>query len=138
QVDLVEDQECLSFGSFHQLQHKLVAGAEFLRDVDNQQQDIAADQCVLDFLHHPFIQGVGWLVNAGGIDKDDLPGLPVSLLLDVDDSGDAVSRGLRLVSYDGQLFADKCIEQGGLPCIRATDDGNETGAKRHTTSLPRF
>src|SRR6185369_4804622 len=54
------------------------------------------------------------------------------------DAGYSISRSLGFVGDYGQLFADKSIQQRGLACIRSANDRDETGAKRHTTSLPRF
>ena len=51
---------------------KLVAGAEPLRGVDDEQDGVAAFQRLVHFLHHLLVQRARGLVHAGRIDEDDL------------------------------------------------------------------
>ena len=70
-------------------------------------------------------------MNSGRVDQHDLPGLASLLLGDVDDSENAVARGLRLGRNDGQLLADQRIQQRALARVGAAENADESGVKGH-------
>ncbi len=74
-------------------------------------------------------------MHAGSVDENDLPGWAALLLGHVDDSQDAVARGLRLGADDGELFADERIQQRGLAGVGASEDADETGMEGHGDRL---
>src|SRR5689334_23731195 len=65
------------------------------------------------------------------IDQDHLSDGLALLVLYVNDALNAITRGLWLVSYDGQLLTHQRVEQCGFPGIRPPDNRNKTGSKGH-------
>ena len=116
---------------------QLLQNGEAMGDVDDEQDGVAGLQRVMDLLHHAAVEvGVG-LVNAGGIDEDELGGGVAFRLLglfeggQLQDAEDAVAGGLGLVGDDGELLAEKRVEERGLAGVGTADDGDETRAERH-------
>ena len=130
-VNLVQQQEAGLAALLDDVEHELVAGTELRRRIHDQQQQIAAFQRVVHFLHHAPVQRVDGLVNSGSVHQNDLSGGALGLALDVDDSLNAIARGLRLARDDGEFFADQRVQQRGLARVGAADDGDESGAKCH-------
>jgi hypothetical protein len=65
-------------------------------------------------------------VNTGGVNEHDLRLGAAFACRQVDDSLDAVARGLRLVGHDRQLLAGKGIQQRGLARVGPAENGGET------------
>ena len=126
EIDLVQQQEGFDLGALDDIEDELVSGAELLGDIDDEQDEVAAFERIVDLLHHALVELVLRLVYAGSVHEDDLPGGTLGLALYVDDAGDAVARGLRLVGDDGEFFADQRIEQSGFARIGTADDGYES------------
>ena len=74
-------------------------------------------------------------MNSGRVDEHDLPGFASLLLGDVDDSENAVARGLGLRRNDGQLLAHQRIQQRALARIGPSENANESGVKGHEYRL---
>ena len=62
-------------------------------------------------------------MQAGCIDEYDLP------VLAGRDAEQLIARGLRMIGYDRDLFADESIHQAGFSDIRATHNRNEAGTE---------
>ncbi len=99
--------------------------------VDDEEDEIAGFESVVDLLHHAPVELGGGLVDAGSIDEDDLRGGPAGVGFglfaegDFENSVDAGAGGLRFVSDDGELLPQQRVEESGLACVRPTDDGDE-------------
>ena len=122
----------------HHIERELVAGAEFLRGIHQQQQQITTFQRGPDFLHHLAVERRVRFMNAGGIHEDDLPGGPAFPGGHVDHTQDAVTRGLRFVGDDRNFFAYQRVQQRRLARVRAAKDADETGAKCHAAQALNF
>src|SRR5208337_2047990 len=85
--------------------------------------------------HHLAPERGAGTVNSGRVDEHDLPGLASLLLGDVDDSENAVARGLGLRRNDGQLLAHQRIQQRALARIGPSENANESGVEGHEDSL---
>jgi len=59
-------------------------------------------------------------VNAGRIDQDDLG------VVTIQDSLDSIASGLWLIGDDGDLLADKRIDERGFACVGPAHDRHET------------
>ncbi len=112
EIDLVEQQKGFELAAFDQVERELVAGAELLGRVGDEQQQIAAFDRVVDLLHHALVERVGGLVDAGRVDENDLPGGTAAGAFEVDDAADPIARGLRFVGDDSELFAHQRVQQG--------------------------
>src|ERR1019366_6276 len=112
QVDFVEQQDDGNVCLLREIQDELVAFVELAGGIDDYQQQVASLERVVNLFHHAAIEGVDRLVHARRIDQDELPGGPLTFLLDVDDALNAVARSLRLAGDDGQFFANERIEKG--------------------------
>src|ERR1019366_206596 len=112
QVDFVEQQNDGNVGLLREIQDELVAFVELAGSIDDHQQQVASLERVVNLFHHAAVEGVDRLVHARRIDQDELPGGPLTFLLDVDDALNAVARSLRLAGDDGQFFANERIEKG--------------------------
>ena len=85
---LLSSRKVLTLASLDQVESELSrSAAELLRRVDDEQQQIAAFDRVVDFLHHALVERVGGLMDAGCVDKDDLPGGTASGAFEVYDAG---------------------------------------------------
>ena len=102
-----------------QVHDKPVAAAEFRRAIDHKQNRIHRVNGDLGVLHQHLPQAVVGLVDAGGIDKDDL-GLGRS-----EDAAQAVAGGLGSGGGDGDFLADEGVHQRRFADIGPTDDGDE-------------
>ena len=100
--------------------------------VDDEEDGVAGFEGVVDLLHHPAVELGVRLVDAGGVDEDDLgggmAGVGLGLLFegDFEHAVDAGAGGLGLMCDDGQLLAQKGVEQRGFAGIGAADDRDET------------
>ena len=65
------------------------------------------------------------LVDAGGIDEDDL------VLARGVDAKQRMPRGLRFFAGDGDFLADEVVNQGGFADVGAANDGDVSGALGH-------
>ena len=65
------------------------------------------------------------LVDAGGIDEDDL------VLARGVDAEQRVPRGLRFFAGDGDFLADEVVDEGGFADVGTTNDGDVSGARVH-------
>ncbi len=108
---LFSSRKVFDLGALDDFEDELVSGAELLRDIDDEQDEVAAFQRIVNLLHHALVELVLRLVYAGSVDEDDLPGGALGLALHVNDAGDAVARGLRFVGDDGEFFANQRVEQ---------------------------
>src|SRR5579875_2241785 len=87
-------------------------------------------------LQHASIKHVAGLMDARCIHKNDLRGRALTRLgffgWYLDDSMDAVARGLGLTGDNRYFFAGEGIQQRGLAGVGAADDGDESGAHFHS------
>ena len=74
EIDLVQQQEGLGLGALDDVEHELVSGAELLGDIDNEQDEVATFQRIIDLLHHALVELVLRFVYAGSVHEDDLAG----------------------------------------------------------------
>ena len=74
-------------------------------------------------IHHPHVQFVQRLVNAGRIEDGDLAARIV------EDSDDAIARRLRLLGDDGHFLTEDAIEQCRFAGIRAADERDDAEAR---------
>ena len=123
QVDLVRQQEDGNGQLLDQRQRVLVAGREFARCIDHQQEQVAALQCLPHLGHHALVHARLGPVDSRRVQKDDLGVGPVH------DPLDAVPRGLRLVGDDGDLGAHQRVQQRRFANIRPPENGNKPGNK---------
>src|SRR5437667_442457 len=91
QVDLVEDDEELRLLLrlllvAQHLDDELIALAEWLGGVDDEDGDVGLGEARPDVVHHPHVELVQRTVNAGRVEKGDLSPLPV-----VEDADDTVA-----------------------------------------------
>src|SRR5438105_6918976 len=70
-------------------------------------------------------------MHARRIHEDDLTGGVPLHRGQVDHALNIAAGGLRLMSDDGDFFADQRIQQRGFARIGPSDDGNEAGAEGH-------
>src|SRR5208337_2154535 len=71
-VDLVQKEETGQLGPLGDLKHKLIARAELLTRIHDQQQEVATFHSVVHLFHHAPVERIDRLVDARRIDKDDL------------------------------------------------------------------
>src|SRR5262249_14501112 len=112
-------------------EHLLVRGAKALAGVHQQQNEITAFQCRMNFLHHLAVQAAVRLVHARCVDEDNLSRGPSALRFHVADALDIHPRGLWLFRNDGNLLAHQRVEQRALAGVGAADYRHEAGAVRH-------
>ncbi len=126
-VDLVDYEKYGTIELLDQLQDKFVFTAFAFRPgrwlfprrqrfavaggIDHEDDDVAAFQGFIDLLHHAPVELRARPVDAGGIHENDLSGVAALACRHLHDSLNSVARGLRLVADDGDLFADKGIQQ---------------------------
>ena len=110
--------------------------------VDDEEDGVAGFEGVVDLLHHAAVELSVGLVDAGGVDEDELgcgvAGIDFVFFAqgDFENAVDAGARGLRFVGDDGELLAEQRVEQCGFPGIGTADDGDETGAEGHRLYYP--
>jgi hypothetical protein len=109
-----------------------------VRHVHDEEHGVARFERVVDLLHHAAVELRLRLVHARSIHEDDL-GRRVSrdallLLADghLEDTVDARTGRLRLMSDDREALAEQRVQQRGLACIRAADNRDESRAEGHT------
>ncbi len=127
---------CLSFGIGHFLARQRTRLIGGLRNcfklhaaggVHEDEDDIAGFDGFVDFLQHAAVELGAGLVDAGGIDKDDLRGgIRVLVRGDFDHAQDAIARGLRLGGDDGYLFAGEGVEEGAFADVGPAENGDES------------
>src|SRR5947209_11468273 len=83
-VHFVEQQKDRASGFLHQFQYMLVPGAELLGRIHNQQDQVATVERIVNLAHHLAVQAAVRPMDAGSIDKDDLPGRPAFLRFYID------------------------------------------------------
>ena len=149
-VDLVEDEDDGAGELFHEREGEFVLGsgegpagggmgiAFFTRrrqavgGVDEEEDEVAGFEGVVDLLHHAAVELGGGLVDARGVDEDDLgggvAGVGFSFFAEgeFEDSVDAGSRRLGFVGDDGELLAEQRVEQSGFAGVWPADDGDES------------
>jgi hypothetical protein len=101
-----------------------VAGAHRLVGGDAEDDHVDVGQGVADDVVEPAAEQAARLVQARGVDEDQLPVGPV------DDAAEGVPGGLRAVADDADLLADQRIGQGGLARVRPAHQGGEAAAER--------
>ena len=74
EIDLVQQQEGFGLGALDDVERELVSGAELLGDIDDEQDEVATFERVIDLLHHALVELVSRLVYAGRVHEDDLAG----------------------------------------------------------------
>ena len=120
EVDLVEDGEALGLGVAEHVDDVLVAAAERLAGVPDHGHDVGLGHRGADVVHHPDVELVQRLVDAGGVEEGDLAALGI-----VEDADDAVTRRLRLGRDDGDFVSEDAVQQRRLAGVRAADDGHD-------------
>ena len=73
-----------------------------------------------NFVHHLPAEDVFRLVNSGRIDEDDLR------VVAIQDSLNAIARGLRLRRNDGDFAPDERVDKSGFAGVGAADNGDES------------
>ena len=104
---------------------KLVATADGGGGVHDQRERVDAFEGVLQLVHHLAAENVLGFVDAGRIDQDDLR------VFAIQDSLNAVARGLRLGRNDGDFAADELVDQRRFARVGAAYYGDESGFKGH-------
>ena len=128
-VDLVDEEEDgLQLHLPEDLDDELVAVAEGLGGVDEEAEEVGRLQRGEDEVHHPPVEGVEGLVDAGVVDEDDLA--PVGGL----DAQDADAGRLGLVRDDGDLLAEKGVDERGLADVRAAEEGHGADPEQRASS----
>ena len=125
-IDLVEGQDRRHPGLSHSFEHELVPPAEGLGCIDQQEHEIHVLQALDRELHHAPVHFVLRLVDPRSVEEHDLRRVAVG------DGQDPVPRGLRFGGDDGDLLPHEAVEEGGLPHVRASDDGDESRAQGPT------
>ncbi len=90
--------------------------------IGHQEKNVNPFDRGVDFAEHLFVQRGLCFVNAGRIDENDLA------IGARDDALDAIASGLRLRGDDGDFLADEPVQQSRFACVRAANDGDESGA----------
>ena len=111
------------------LDDELVPVAEGLGGVDEEAEKVGGLERGIDEVHHPAVQGVERLVDAGIVDEDDLAFLRCL------DAQDADARRLRLVRDDGDLLAEEGVEEGGFPDVGPAEQGHVSDLDRRLLFL---
>src|SRR6185369_561184 len=101
------------------------------RDINDEQDQFAAHHRFPHLGHHLAAQRSVGAMNSRSVDEHNLAAQLTLLPGHVDDSQNAVARGLGLGTDDGQLFADQSIEQGRFAGVRTTQNADESGVKGH-------
>ena len=99
-----------------------------------RQRRSAVSQRGIDEAHHPPVEGVEGLVDAGIVDEDDLA------LVRRLDAQDADPRRLRLVRDDGDLLTQEGVEEGGLADVGPSEEGDVSDPEERVSvaSRPRL
>ena len=100
------------------LDDELVAVAEGLGGVDEEAEQVGRLERGVDEAHHPPVEGVERLVDAGIVDEDDLA------LVGRLDAQDADPGRLGLVRDDGDLLAQDGVDEGGFADVRTPEEGH--------------
>jgi hypothetical protein len=90
--------------------------------IDEEEDDVGIAKGLECGGAHDVLQRNGGFEQSGGVDEDDLR------VVEGQYAGDAIAGGLGPRARDGELLADEAVEQRGLPDVRLSDDGDETGA----------
>ncbi len=104
-------------------QEAIAAAARFA-GVHDHGHDVHFPQRVERGIDHPDVQPMERLVDAGGVQVDDLAGGTLA------DPDDPVPRRLRLVRDDRELLADEAVEQRRLAGVGPADEGHEAALHR--------
>ena len=120
EVDLVDDEEHGDLLFRHAVEVFLVLFGVLDR-VGYVEEYVCVGERALRESEHRLLKLVFRLEHARGVGIHDL------VFRGVDDSGDAVSRGLRLRCDDREAFADEVVHQGGLSDVGVADYVDESG-----------
>src|SRR5262249_49932647 len=140
EVDLVQAEDHRPARLPQEVPHEAVAGAEGLLHVGQPQDHVALADALEGYVHHAPVEGMGGLVDPGGVEEHDLA------VGAVDHGQDAVARGLRLVGDDRDLLAHQPVHERALPHVRPAHDRDEarphaglaTAMRRKRTRLTRL
>src|ERR1019366_1631412 len=131
QINFVEQQKDRSAGLFRQVEDEAVVGFPLFLGINDHQNKFAAFERLAYLRHHLASKRGAGTVNSGRVDQHDLPGFVSLLLGNVDDSENAVARGLGLRRNNGKLLAHQRIQQRALAGIGAAEDADESGVEGH-------
>ena len=119
-VDLVDEQQSRDPGLPDALDERLLLGADGGHGLHHQQDAVHVRHALLDYIDHVVAESGPGLVEARGVQQHKLGVAPV------DNGGDAVAGGLRLVRDDGDLLPHQGIGEGGLARVGPAADGNHS------------
>ncbi len=95
--------------------------------VHQHEHNIARLESFVDLLQHAAVELRTGLVDARGVDKDDLRGgICVLVRGHLDHAHDAIARGLRLGGDNGHLFAGEGVEQRAFADVGPAENGDES------------
>ena len=120
-VDLVDDQHGGDVQLLDAPDQLRLRPADVGDRLHQQKHRVHVGHALLDHLHHVVPQAGAGLVQAGGVQEDELAALPVH------HRADAVAGGLGLVGDDGDLLAHQGVGQGGLTHVGAAHDADHSG-----------
>src|ERR1700691_1852278 len=95
--------------------------AELARDVHHQEQQVALAESAAHGVDHALGQERIGLMDAGGVEEDDLG------IRKGEHALDGRAGGLGLVGDDGDLGADDLVQQRGFTGVGAAENGNKAG-----------
>ena len=121
-IDLVEHQHFIYLFMAHFLHDGAIMGADGSH-IHQHQQGVDALHGLFNGFHHKFAQLGAGAMNTGGIHENDLA------VFAAHHAHHAVTGGLGTAGYDGHLFPDQGIEQGGFPYVGTAYDGGKPGMK---------
>ena len=93
----------------------------FLGGIDQVQDHVGVAKRVNRGGAHDLLERDGGLEEAGRVDEHDLG------VVEGEDAGDAIARGLGALARNGELLADEPVEERRLTHVRLADDGDESG-----------
>ena len=96
----------------------MIAGAGLLGDVDHEHGHVGFAERGDGRIDHALIHAVRGFVNAGGVEKRDLPAG------DVGHTQNPLARRLRLVGRDRDLVADQRVHERRFSGVRPADERN--------------
>ena len=122
-IGLGEHQDLLAASALNTLGDPSVPPADGLGGIDQKRDDVHVVELKQSALVNLGAQAVLGLVDARGIDKDQL------VAGAVDDGAHAAARGLGHRRGDGDLLAVAGVEQRGLAGVGTADQGNKAAAE---------
>jgi len=123
-VHFIDEQEEGDLDHPERLDDELVPVPEGLGGVDEEAEQVRGLERRIDEVHHPAVQRVERLVDAGVVDENDLAFLRCL------DAQDADARRLRLIRDDGDLLAEERVEEGGFSDVGPTEQGHVSDLDR--------